>query len=444
MTARRAIFLIITALCIIAGSYVFSVGIAPAARQEPVSGSALDDASGGHGQLTTDQLLVFWRERVERDPRDYISMTYLGQTFLRKARETGDTGNHARAEAAFQGALAINPNYEPTLVYLAALRYTQHDFATALDLATRAYSRDPRLNQALATIGDAQIELGRYNEATETYKKLAEKAPGPAVDSRLARQAWLRGQPDEALRLARQAVEGAQGLGLQGEAIAWYHVQFGEYFFNTGRYDEAAEQYTQAGNRFANYYLAFAGLGKVRAAQGRYPEAITNYERAVAVVPQPDLLAVLGDVYSLVGRTADAEQQFATVEFIGKLEAMNQVLYNRQLVLFRANHDREIDGAVDAARREYAVRQDIYGADALAWALFKAGHDDEAAAMSERAMALGTRDALLYYHAGMIAARQGDNERAKQLLGEALMINPGFDPVQAAVARQTFAGLGTP
>src|SRR5687767_6751245 len=129
MTARRAIFLIVTALCIIAGSYVFSVGIAPAARQEPVSGSALDDAPGGYGQLTTDQLLVFWRERVDRDPRDYISMTFLGQTFLRKARETGDTGNYARAEAAFQGALAINANYEPTLAYLAALRYTQHEFA---------------------------------------------------------------------------------------------------------------------------------------------------------------------------------------------------------------------------------------------------------------------------------------------------------------------------
>lgn len=444
MTTRRAIFLILTASCIIVGSYLFSVGVTPAARGEPVRGSALDDAPGGYGQLTTDQLLVFWRERIDRDPRDYISMTFLGQTFLRKARETGDTGNHARAETALQQALAINPNYEPTLTYLAALRYTQHDFATALDLATRAYSRDPRLNQALATIGDAQIELGHYAEAAETYGKLAEKVPGPAVDSRLARQAWLHGQPEEAIHLARQAVEGGQEIGLQGEAIGWYHFQLGEYLFNTGRYDEAAEQYTQAGNRFANYYLAFAGLGKTRAAQGRYSEAITNYEQAVAIVPQPDLLAALGDVLTLTGRTADAELQFATVEFIGKLEAMNQVLYNRQLVLFRANHDREIAAAVDAARHEYAVRQDIYGADSLAWALFKAGQYDDAATFSARALALGTRDALLYYHAGMIAAHQGQTDRARQLLGEALSINPGFDPVQAAVAQRTLAGLGAP
>jgi Tfp pilus assembly protein PilF len=62
--------------------------------------------------------------------------------------------------------------------------------------------------------------------------------------------------------------------------------------------------------------------------------------------------------------------------------------------------------------------------------------------MSEQALALGTRDALLYYHAGMIAAHQGQRARARQLLGDALAINPGFDPLQAAVARQTLAELG--
>ncbi len=444
MTARRATFLILTALFIIVGSYAFTAGRAPAAWQEPTDASALDAALGGDGQIDTNQLIVFWRERVERDPRDYLSMTFLGQTFLRKARESGDTGNFARAEAALQSALAINPNYENTLAYMAVLRHTQHNFTDALDLATRAYTADPRQLQAQATIGDAQLELGRYAEAAATYQELAVKAPGPASGSRLARLAWLQGQPDEAVRLARQTLTEAQQLGFQGESLAWYHYQLGEMLFNTGRYDEAAQQYGSAGDSFPNYYLAFAGVGKARAAQGRYPEAITSYERAVAIVPQPDLLAALGDLYALVGRDADAERQYETVEFIGKLEALNQVIYNRQLVLFRANHDRLVAAAVETAQQEYAVRQDIYGADALAWALFKAGRYDEAAAMSTRALALGTRDALLFYHAGMIAAQRGDRDRARQLLTDALALNPGFDPRQAAVARQTLAQLGTP
>ena len=444
MTTRRATFLILTAFLIIVGSYAFTAGRAPAARQETVNGSALDGAPGGYGQLSTAQLLDFWRARVEADPRDYISMTLLGQTFLRQARETGDTSNLARAEAALQGALAINPRYEPMLTYLAVLRYTQHDFVAALDLATRSYASDPRQHQALATIGDAQLELGRYDEAAATFRALAEKAPGPAADSRLSRLAWLRGQTGEALSLAQGAVEEAQRLGLQGESLAWYHFQLGELLFSGGRYDEATQQYEAAGARFPSYYLSFAGIGKARAAQGRYPEAITSYERAVAIVPHPDLLAALGDLYTLTGRTAEAAQQYETIEFIGKLEAMNEVLYNRQLVIFRANHDRLIAEAVAAAEGEYATRRDIFGADALAWALYKAGRYDEAATYSDRALALGTRDAALRYHAGMIAARRDDPHRARQMLQEALAINPGFDPLQATVARQMLAELGTP
>ncbi|MGN6360937.1 MAG: tetratricopeptide repeat protein [Thermomicrobiales bacterium] len=442
MTARRALFLVLTAIFLIAGSYAFSAGRVSGTRSEPLDSSALDDAPASSGQMGTDQLLSFWGDRVASDPHDYLSLTFLGQAFMRKGRETGDVGNYARAQAALQTALAINPSYDSALTYTAALRYTLHDFAGALDLATRMYANDPRQLQALATIGDAELELGRYADAGATYTELASKAPGPAVDSRLARLAWVRGQPDEALRLARQAVEEGEQLGLQSESIAWYHLQYGEVLFNTGQYDDAAAQYTLAGERFANYYLAFAGLGKVRAAQGRYTEAIASYEQAVAIVPQPDLLANLGDLYHLTGRDADARRQYDTVEFIAQLEAINQVIYNRQLILFRANHSREIDEAVASAQREYGVRQDVYGADALAWALYQAGRYDEAAGMSERALALGTRDALLFYHAGMIAAHQGQNARARQLLGDALALNPGFDPLQAGVARQTLAELG--
>ena len=58
------------------------------------------------------------------------------------------------------------------------------------------------------------------------------------------------------------------------------------------------------------------------------------------------------------------------------------------------------------------------------------------------ALALGTHDALLQYHAGMIANALGDTARARQLLQAALNLNPGFDPLQAARARATLDTLG--
>ncbi len=61
-----------------------------------------------------------------------------------------------------------------------------------------------------------------------------------------------------------------------------------------------------------------------------------------------------------------------------------------------------------------------------------------------QALALGTHDALLAYHAGMIAMALHDDQRARAMLGDALALNPGFDPLQAARAKDVLASLPTP
>jgi tetratricopeptide (TPR) repeat protein len=105
------------------------------------------------------------------------------------------------------------------------------------------------------------------------------------------------------------------------------------------------------------------------------------------------------------------------------------------LVLFYANHDLKLTEALELAEKEIAVRQDIYGYDAWAWALYKNGQYAKAAEAAEQALQLGTRDALLYYHAGMIYQGLGDAEHAQALLAEALLINPYFDLMQTRLAQ---------
>jgi Flp pilus assembly protein TadD len=97
---------------------------------------------------------------------------------------------------------------------------------------------------------------------------------------------------------------------------------------------------------------------------------------------------------------------------------------------------------VKLARAEIAVRRDIYGWDALSWALLEAGRVADARAASDKALALGTPDPRLLYHAGMIAAAQHQPDRAAALLRRTLAISPRFDPVQAPRARAALAALG--
>jgi tetratricopeptide (TPR) repeat protein len=217
-------------------------------------------------------------------------------------------------------------------------------------------------------------------------------------------------------------------------------VLVGALAFQAGDVAAATRAYEAALESWPGSPQAAAGLGRALAAQGRLPDAIRMYERAVAGAPQPDSLAALGDLLTLAGRTDEAQVRYDQVRGIAAIEA-EAGLYNRALVLYFANHDESVDRAVSMAAAELEDRPDAYGWDAYAWALHAAGRLAEAEEAMARALSFGTQDTLLEYHAGMIAAANGRSADAARLLHAALERNPGFDPLQAERARRTLASL---
>ena len=81
-------------------------------------------------------------------------------------------------------------------------------------------------------------------------------------------------------------------------------------------------------------------------------------------------------------------------------------------------------------------------ADALGWALTRAGRaDGRACAGRRRALALGSRDPLFLYHAGIAARAAGRPDLARRWLARALADNPRFSPLHAPRARRALEGL---
>jgi Flp pilus assembly protein TadD len=91
--------------------------------------------------------------------------------------------------------------------------------------------------------------------------------------------------------------------------------------------------------------------------------------------------------------------------------------------------------------RELVGRKDVYGYDAYAWALYRAGRAAEAALPMKKALPLGTVDPLLEFHAGAIARVAGDAAGARRHLQRALKIDPRFHVRYAGEARSTLASL---
>src|SRR6185369_8777165 len=90
------------------------------------------------------------------------------------------------------------------------------------------------------------------------------------------------------------------------------------------------------------------------------------------------------------------------------------------------------------------VRRDVYGWDASAWALYRAGRIAEAEQAARHAVALGTQDPMLDAHAGIVFAAAGDRAAARDRLARALAVNPAFDPAVAREAREALALLDRP
>jgi tetratricopeptide (TPR) repeat protein len=388
----------------------------------------------------------YLEDRIKRNPDDFIANNKLVSEYLQRLRETGDITYLNLASRCAEASLKILPaeQNEGGLAALTQVEFSSHDFATARDHAQQLAEMEPNKGYPYQFLGDALLELGQYEDATAAFSKMKELGgirdlTNVAVEQRLARLALLHGDNALAMRHFSTALK-ITTLMLEPpkETVAWCQWQLGETAFAGGAHAAAEKYYRDSLETFPDYFRSLASLGRVRAARGDMPDAIAQYEKVVKILPDPNFVAALGDLYKLSGRDEDAANQYKLVETIGHLSTLSGTLYNRQLALFYADHDMKPDEAYQNAAKEYEVRQDIYGADAVAWTALKAGKVPEAQAAIKEALKLGTKDAKLYYHAGMIEKAAGNAGEAKRLLGLALKTNPGFDPLQSVNAKIPF------
>ena len=110
------------------------------------------------------------------------SLVTLGLELEQQARQTFDS-SHTRAEEAFREAAALDPADPVAVRGLATVALNRHEFRRALGLARRAHALAPELAATHGTIGDALVELGRYEDAFAAFDLYAARSPASAHTS---------------------------------------------------------------------------------------------------------------------------------------------------------------------------------------------------------------------------------------------------------------------
>ena len=389
------------------------------------------------------EMVRFLLDRVKRDPDDFIAENMLASSMLLRVRETGDAAYLERAKRSAALSLASVPMERNAggLSARARVEMAEHEFVKARNDGLLLKQLDPGGLNSWGVLTDALLELGEYARADEAIREMRTLGSDTAeTEIRIGRLFFLQGDTAGAQKHLFRALAFTQNIPAPPrETVAWCRWQLGEMAFSMGDYGAAERYYRETLANYPYYVQALASLGRVRAALGDLPGAIQPYEVAVRRFPDPTFVAALGDLYHLAGREKEAQTQYALVEQIGHLSVLNGTRYNRQIALFYADHDRKPDEAFADAVREYQDRRDIYGADTLAWTALKARKLAEAQKAISAALRLSTRDAKLYYHAGMVAAACGNRKLSRDYLRRALALNPMFDPLQALRARKALA-----
>jgi len=403
-------------------------------------------------QHETDNVIRFFQWKVAQDPDDFFNYDRLGVAYIQKARETGDITYYNLAAKALEKSLDLNsvtPEAAPATKHLATVYFAEHRFGEALALTQKAIDLNPRDVTPYALLGDARSEMGEYEKAWAAYRRLQDPEDAPSAtsgvqyleQSRASVESLLTGDTTAAIDHMRRAIDISVESRMADESIAWSKFTLGESYFLLGDLSNAKAAYTDALKTYPDYHRALAGLAKVSSAEGRLGDAIELYKKAIGVIPLPAYVAALGDVYAKAGNAVEAKKQYDLVGYIARLNTFNQIVYNRELSAFYADHDIHLEQALELARKEFEVRHDIYTWDALAWALYKNSQPEQAAAAMTEALRLDTKDPLLMFHAGMIYGRLGDSKKAADYLHRAIALNPQFHLFYADLARATLQRL---
>lgn len=392
-------------------------------------------------QQRDDEIRV-WRQALAADSVSAVAMGHLAALHNQRAREGGGWADYLTAERYARQSLALRTNRNgPAAVTLVAALLAQHRFPEARTVAAALVAREPDTPQYRSLLGEVAMELGDWDTAHAMLDSLWHERGVLSIAPRLARWAELNGRVAE----ARMLLDSARAAALvrrdvPSETKAWFIFRSADLDLRTGRL-RTAERALRAGLALEpNDPRLLAAMARLAAVRGKPRDAIAWGDRAIAVQLDPATLGIVGDAYAALGDTAKSREYFSTMEVAVTAQPG---AYHRAWGLYLLDHNLRVRDVLDRARADLSTRHDIYGYDLTAWALHRSQLDRAAIVLMAGALALGTPDAMLWYHDGMIARALGDNARTRRSLQRAFEINDHWHATQPAEARAVLDSIAS-
>lgn len=369
-----------------------------------------------------EQKIVEARKQIEAYPGKPQPYNALALALTQRARETATTQFYVDADRALATSFQLEPgNLDAQKIRVWSL-LGQHEFVAALAAAESLRTKAPDDPMVLATLADANTEIGNYDAAVEAAQALLDRDPGSVPG--LTRGAYLRELHGD--------VEGAGELMAKAYALlprkevedrAWVLSHLAHLRLSAGRLDEAEALLEQALELFPGYHYALSYLGETKSLKGLSAEALALRRRHFDAAPHPENRYLLAKALAAAGHADEASEEYRIFEAEALAESKKADNANHELVSYLIETNRP-EAARELAEAESLRRRDVQTLGVLAWACHADGKSEQALEEIEQALAVGIRDARLAYRAGAIAAALGRARLAQKYLRQSLDFNP--------------------
>ena len=271
---------------------------------------------------------------LRRVPQDHVSWANLAVAYVEQARLTGNATYYEKADDAAARSFEVEPDENFTaLAAQAAISAARHDFSDALSSADEALAINPRDLGALAIRVDALNELGRYDEQLKALRVADRFQPSTAIATRYSYAYELRGDLDRAADILRRAAAN----GSRNDK-AYTLTLLADIQRKQGRLGAAADQLAVAQQAVPDHLPALVSSARLQVAQGDLDQAVRTWQDVVARQPLPEYVTELGELLEHLGRSDEADAQFAVVRTTIQLLDASGVRTDLETALFEADH----------------------------------------------------------------------------------------------------------
>jgi len=199
---------------------------------------------------------------VAQDPNFALAQSGLGLAYFIQYRDSPTPGLLDQARAACNRAIAIGPNLAPPYVTLARIEAMAGNNALATQQVQRALELDPHSAEAYGAQSEVFHAEGRQADAIASVER---------------------------------------AMDLDPDYWRW-PVVLGSYYFNDGRLQEAAEQFARAAQITPDNVIALRDLGLASLQLGRFDVAQANLQKVAELEPSSSAFSALGTLLELQGK----------------------------------------------------------------------------------------------------------------------------------------------